>query len=204
VCAVVIMPPGIAPLAQPQQNLRLIDLELPAGEVFIYQNLDLPQSHEVLDSLLFVDVPAAPSSTDCMPHCACGSRRLEGRTVPVAQLTGAWTSTRQPALVVGARVALPSSTDTQEDDMNEQPTTPSDDDVEGHAVRSGRNSGDVEGHVWRFGRDTVGAYAPTSPKTDDTDDTDDVSGHLSGALGSKKKTEHNSEEDEAEGHGRRL
>lgn len=60
---------------------------------------------------------------------------------------------------------------------------------------------DVEGHMYRSGRNTAGAYQPTTPKVDDTDD---VSGHLSGALGSKKKTEHNEGDDDVEGHGIRI
>ena len=53
--------------------------------------------------------------------------------------------------------------------MNEQPTTPRD---------------DTEGHAYKSGRDTLGGPGPKHPKADDLDD---VSGHLSGALGSKKK-----------------
>jgi hypothetical protein len=55
VCAVMIMAPGLAPLMQPGQDLRVIDLELPAGHLLLYQNLDVPQSQAVVDSLAFDD-----------------------------------------------------------------------------------------------------------------------------------------------------
>jgi hypothetical protein len=61
-CAVLILPPGIAPLAQPGQKLRLIDLELDAGRIVVYQNLDVPQSQSVLDSLAFVERQDAPGT----------------------------------------------------------------------------------------------------------------------------------------------
>ena len=72
--------------------------------------------------------------------------------------------------------------------MNEQPTTPNNDDVEGHGFRGNvtADTDDVEGHAYRPGRDALGGHRPTHPKADDADD---VSGHLSGALGSIKKTE---------------
>ena len=64
------------------------------------------------------------------------------------------------------------------------------DDTAGHGFRRLTDDGsdDVEGHVARSGRDTlaVGGLRPTHPKTDDEDD---VAGHLSGALGSKKRTD---------------
>jgi hypothetical protein len=77
--------------------------------------------------------------------------------------------------------------------MIDQPTTPRDDDVEGHGSRFNGFTGGAEdvGHAARSGHfqsghaSTLGGPRPTHPKTDD--DTD-VSGHLSGALGSKKKT----------------
>ncbi|MGY1701831.1 hypothetical protein [Geodermatophilus sp. SYSU D00766] len=59
------------------------------------------------------------------------------------------------------------------------------DDVGGHGSkgRTGyvQESDDVEGHS------VIGGLRPTHPKARDEDD--DVAGHLSGALGSKKKTE---------------
>jgi hypothetical protein len=81
------------------------------------------------------------------------------------------------------------------------------DDVEGHRRHFGRadaerdETDDVEGHRRHFGRadaerdetddveghGAIGGLRPTHPKA--TDGEDDVTGHLSGALGSKKKTE---------------
>ncbi len=68
------------------------------------------------------------------------------------------------------------------------------DDVEGHAYKSARadaerdETDDVEGHAYKSGRGTLaGGLQPTHPKADDEED--DVTGHLSGALGSKKKTD---------------
>jgi hypothetical protein len=56
------------------------------------------------------------------------------------------------------------------------------DDTEGHGHRRLMDdSDDTEGHA------VTGGYRPTSPKADDGED--DVAGHLSGALGSQKKTE---------------
>jgi hypothetical protein len=47
------MGPGLGPLLQSGQNLRLVDLTLPTGRLLLYQNLDLPQGQAVLDSLSF-------------------------------------------------------------------------------------------------------------------------------------------------------
>ena len=76
----------------------------------------------------------------------------------------------------------------------QQPTPAAEDDVQGHAARgkavdAGHDeSDDVTGHALRSGRDPlVGGLRPTHPKAQD--DEDDVAGHLSGALGTKKKTD---------------
>ena len=58
--------------------------------------------------------------------------------------------------------------------MTEQQPTPATDDVEGHAYESGPDAL------------AVGGLRPTHPKADHEDD---VAGHLSGALGSRKRTE---------------
>ncbi len=61
------------------------------------------------------------------------------------------------------------------------------DDTEGHGRRFYRanaerdETDDTEGHA------VVGGLRPTHPRADDGED--DVAGHLSGALGSKKKTD---------------
>jgi hypothetical protein len=79
--------------------------------------------------------------------------------------------------------------------MNHEPTT-AQDDVEGHMPRltGGRLSDadptdEVERRAVTGGSEVAQTYRPTHPKAVDSDD---VSGHLSGALGSKKKTEHDS------------
>ncbi len=80
------------------------------------------------------------------------------------------------------------------------------DDTEGHGAKRPADaereaSDDVEGHGRRYykadaerdetddveGHGVVGGYRPTHPKA--SDEEDDVAGHLSGALGSKKKTD---------------
>ncbi len=67
--------------------------------------------------------------------------------------------------------------------MTEQQPTPATDDVEGHVARvkfvdaERDETDDTEGHRWRLGADA------------ERDETDDVAGHLSGALGSKKRTD---------------
>ncbi len=56
------------------------------------------------------------------------------------------------------------------------------DDTEGHGrVRVTDEDDDTEGHA------VTGGFRPTHPKVEDADD--DVAGHLSGALGSRKKSE---------------
>jgi len=57
-CAVLVLPLGSAPLRQSGQDLRLVELDLPAGRLFVYQNLDLPESQAVVDGLALVDAPA--------------------------------------------------------------------------------------------------------------------------------------------------
>jgi hypothetical protein len=63
VCAVLVLPLGSAPLMQPGQELRLIELELPTGRVFVYQNLSLPEAQAVLDSLTILP-PAMAEATE--------------------------------------------------------------------------------------------------------------------------------------------
>ncbi len=62
-CAVLILPPGIAPLMQSGQHLRLIQMEMPAGRLVLYQNLDVPQAQAVVDSIAFVDPQSAAQAT---------------------------------------------------------------------------------------------------------------------------------------------
>ncbi len=57
VCAVLVLPRGSAPLVQPGQELRFVELEVPAGRVFVYQNPGLPEAPAVVDGLS-LDLPA--------------------------------------------------------------------------------------------------------------------------------------------------
>ena len=63
-CAVLLLPPGSAPLAQSGQTLRLIEVELPAGRLLVYQNVDRPEGQAVLDSLTFVHPASTPEAVD--------------------------------------------------------------------------------------------------------------------------------------------